>query len=72
MNHPPASTAAAFGLLADLEKRFKLVGMDIVKMLDELRDEKARLEELILAAGIECSGWFIENEKRCIFNERTC
>jgi len=50
MNHPPASTAAAFGLLADLEKRFKLVGMDIVKMLDELRDEKARLEELILAA----------------------
>ena len=33
-----------------MKQRYKLVGMDIPKMLAELRDEKARLEELILAA----------------------
>ena len=50
MNHPPASTSAAFDLLAALKRRYKLVGMDISKLLAELNDEKARLEELILAA----------------------
>jgi len=50
MNHPPASTSVAFDLLAALKRRYKLVGMDISKMLAELNDEKARLEELILAA----------------------
>lgn len=50
MNHPPASTSAAFDLLAAVKRRYKLVGMDISKMLAELNDEKARLKELILAA----------------------
>lgn len=50
MNRHPASTSAALDLLAGLRERYKLVGMDISKMLAELNDEKARLEELILAA----------------------
>jgi hypothetical protein len=43
----PPSTS---GLLAMARRVRKLVGMDISKMLAELNDEKARLEELILAA----------------------
>jgi hypothetical protein len=49
MNHP-ASTATAFDLLAALKRRYRLVGMDILKMLAELRAEKARLDDFIAAA----------------------
>lgn len=50
MTNHPASTSAAFDLLAAIKRRYRLVGMDILKMLAELRAEKARLEELIFAA----------------------
>lgn len=44
------STATAAGLLAAAERRLKLCRMDTLKILAELRAERARLEDVILAA----------------------
>ena len=52
MTRAPASngTEVAAGLLATLKRRVTLGRMDTLKILAELRAERARLEDVILAA----------------------